>query len=297
MENKRILKDKIAQGTMGVLTLVSALLVAVLAVGLYLKSLPILETASLYELLSSDDWLPSQGKFGLLPFVAGSTTITFLAIAFALPISLLSSVYLTEFAHSKIKQYVFPVLDILAGLPSVIYGVWGTLIVVPLISKTVAPFFGVETSGYTALAGGVVLGIMVLPLLISLFVEIFGTVSADLRIASIALGATRWQTSWHVVLRKTFPGIVASVVLAITRALGETIAVLMVCGCVVKMPNSLFEGVYPIPALIANNYGEMLSIPLYESALMLGALMLFAVVFFFNLIARITLRHLENKNS
>lgn len=297
MGNNRILKDKIAQGTMGVFTLVSALFLVVLAIGLVLKSLPILETASLTDLITSSEWLPSQGKFGLLPFVIGSAVVTFIAISLALPISLLSSVYLTEFAHSKVKQYVFPVLDILAGLPSVIYGVWGTLIVVPLISKHIAPFFGVETSGYTALAGGIVLSIMVLPLLISLFVEIFATVSVDLRIASIALGATRWQTTWHVVLRKTFPGIVASVVLAITRALGETIAVLMVCGCALKVPGSLLDGVYPIPALIANNYGEILSIPLYESALMLGALMLFSVVFFFNLVARITLRHLENKNS
>lgn len=297
MENNRILKDKIAQGTMGVFTLVSALFLVVLAIGLVLKSLPILEIASLTDLITSSEWLPSQGKFGLLPFVIGSAVVTLIAISLALPISLLSSVYLTEFAHSKVKQYVFPVLDILAGLPSVIYGVWGTLIVVPIISKYIAPFFGVETSGYTALAGGIVLSIMVLPLLISLFVEIFATVSADLRIASIALGATRWQTSWHVVLRKTFPGIVASVVLAVTRALGETIAVLMVCGCAMKVPSSLLDGVYPIPALIANNYGEILSIPLYESALMLGALMLFSVVFFFNLVARITLRHLENKNS
>lgn len=297
MENKRILKDKFAQGAMGTLTALSALLVAILAVGLYLKSLPILETSSLFDVLTSSEWLPSQGKFGLLPFVSGSAAVTIMAIGFALPVSLLSSIYLTEFAHSKVKQYVFPVLDILAGLPSVIYGVWGTLIVVPVISKQVAPLFGVETSGYTALAGAVVLSIMVLPLLISLFVEIFSTVGTDLRVASIALGATRWQTSWHVILRKTFPGVVASVVLAITRALGETIAVLMVCGCAVKIPESMLQGVYPIPALIANNYGEMLSIPLYESALMLGALLLFAVVFIFNLAARITLRHLENKNS
>lgn len=297
MENKRILKDKIAQGSMGVLTVVATLFVGILAVGLYLKALPILQTSSLTDLLFSSEWLPSQGKFGLLPFVAGSAYVTFIAIAFALPISLLSALYLTEFAHSKVKQYVFPVLDILAGLPSVIYGVWGTLLVVPFISKHIAPMFGVETSGYTALAGGIVLSIMVLPLLISLFVEIFTTVGSDLRIASIALGATRWQTAWHVVLRKTTPGIVASVVLAVTRAMGETIAVLMVCGCAAKIPRSIFDGVYPIPALIANNYGEMLSIPLYESALMLGALMLFAVVFVFNLVARVTLRHLENKNS
>ena len=134
---------------------------------------------------------------------------------------------------------------------------------------------------------------MVLPLLISLFVEIFGNVSRELREASLALGATRWQTTKHIVLRKGLPGIVASVVLAVSRALGETIAVLMVCGNLIIIPNSLLDACYPIPALIANNYGEMLSLPLYESALMFAAFILFFVVLLFNLVARLYLKSIK----
>ena len=195
-----------------------------------------------------------------------------------------------------VKRFVFPVLDILAALPSVVYGVWGILVVVPWISNHVAPHYVDFSTGYTVLAAGIVLGIMVLPLLVSLFIEVFSSVPAELREASLSLGATRWQTALRVVLRRSLSGILASSVLAVSRAMGETIAVLMVCGCVVGLPHGLLDACYPIPALIANNYGEMLSIPLYESALMFAALILFVVVLIFNLLSRIVLYRIEKQN-
>ena len=134
---------------------------------------------------------------------------------------------------------------------------------------------------------------MILPLLVSLFVEIFSTVPQELRDASQALGATRWQTTKKVVIRRSLPGIFAAVVLAVSRALGETIAVLMVCGNLSQVPHSVFDACYPIPALIANNYGEMLSLPLYEAALMFAAMILFVVVLLFNLLSRIILYRLK----
>ncbi|WP_080904357.1 PstC family ABC transporter permease [Parabacteroides sp. Marseille-P3160] len=136
---------------------------------------------------------------------------------------------------------------------------------------------------------------MIIPLLVSLFVEIFSTVSKDYKDASASLGATRWQTSRFIVLRKALPGIIAAIVLAISRAFGETLAVLMVCGNVINIPRNLFEGCYPLPALIANNYGEMLSLPLYESALMFAALVLFVIIFIFNLLSRILLQEVEKQ--
>jgi len=109
------------------------------------------------------------------------------------------------------------------------------------------------------------------------------------------LGATKWQTCKHVILRKTFPGILAALILAVSRAFGETIAVLMVCGNIPLLPHSLFDSCYPLPALIANNYGEMLSVPLYESALMLAAFLLFIVVFIFNATSRAVIYRIERK--
>lgn len=294
--NIRILKDRIARDSMLVLTLLSIVMVADIAIGLYLKSKPVLESESLWTLLFSSEWKPLKGRFGFLPFLMGTVWVTLLSITIALPISLLTAVFLTEYARPIIKKFVFPVLDILAALPSVIYGVWGVLVIVPWISKSVAPHFVDFSTGYTVLAAGIVLSVMVVPLLVSLFIEVFSSVPVELREASLSLGATRWQTALRVVMRKSLAGILASSVLAVSRAMGETIAVLMVCGCVVGLPHGLLDACYPIPALIANNYGEMLSIPLYESALMFAALMLFAVVLIFNLVSRVVLYRIEKQN-
>ena len=291
--NNRILKDRIAGKLMFLLTVTSLLLVISMAIGLCIKSQPILREHSLWELLTTSDWKPMQNKFGFLPFLAGTMWSTAVAIAIALPISLFVAIYLTEYARAAVKKYVFPLLDILAGLPSVIYGVWGTLLIVPWISRVVAPHFVDFSTGYTVLAAGIVLGVMVLPLLVSMFLEMFGNVSKELREASLSLGATKWQTAKLVVMRKALPGMIASVVLALSRTLGETIAVLMVCGNLAIVPGSILDACYPIPALIANNYGEMLSVPLYESALMFAAFLLFGVIVVLNLGSRIVLKNIK----
>lgn len=278
---------------MFLLTIASIFLVIIMAVGLFIKSEPILSQYNLWELLTESNWRPMEGKFGFLPFLAGTFWCTALAIFIALPISLFMAIYLTEYAHRSIRKYVYPLLDILAGLPSVIYGVWGSLLIVPWVSKHVAPLFVEFSSGYTVLAGGIVLSVMIIPLLVSLFMEIFDNVSKDLREASLSLGATQWQTIKHVVLRKARPGMIAAVVLALSRTLGETIAVLMVCGNLAIVPGSVLDACYPIPALIANNYGEMLSVPLYDSALMFAAFLLFFVVVILNLGSRIVLKSIK----
>jgi phosphate transport system permease protein len=293
MTGIRIFKEKAASGTMFFLTLITMLLVIVMGVGLYLKSIPVFENSSLSELLFSSSWRPMKGEFGFLPFIMGTVWVTVLALIIAVPVSFLTAIYLTEYAKPNIRKYVFPALDILAGLPSVIYGVWGSLLIVPLISEKLAPHFVDFSTGYTVLAGSIVLGIMILPLLVSLFIELFSSVPDELREASISLGATKWQTTKSVVLKKTLPGIIAATVLAVSRAFGETIAVLMVCGNLPEAPRSIFNACYPLPALIANNYGEMLSLPLYEAALMFAALILFVVVLLFNLVSRMILYRIE----
>lgn len=278
---------------MFLLTGASLLLVLIMGIGLYMKSAPIFEDHSLWELLSASEWKPFKNRFGFYPFIMGTVWVTGIALVLALPLSLLTAVFLTEYSRAWVKRWFYPALDILAALPSVIYGVWGSLLIVPWISEWLAPHFVELSSGYTVLAGGIVLSVMILPLLVSLFVEIFSTVPQELRDASQALGATRWQTTKKVVIRRSLPGIFAAVVLAVSRALGETIAVLMVCGNLSQVPHSVFDACYPIPALIANNYGEMLSLPLYEAALMFAAMILFVVVLLFNLLSRIILYRLK----
>jgi len=206
------------------------------------------------------------------------------------PICLLSAIYLTQYSNKFLFNVMRPVIDILAGLPSVIYGIWGVIGIVPIISKV----GGDGVSGYNILSGAIVLSVMIIPFILNMMIEIFKSIPQELTMTSLSLGATMWQTIKYVLLRKSFVGIVSSLSLGISRAFGETIAVLMVTGNVVKVPDSLFSAGYPLPALIANNYGEMLSIPLYDSALMFAALLLFVTVFLFNLLSRMMLIRVMN---
>ncbi len=289
----RLIKDKTIHTLSLAITIISLLVVGLIGTGLYCKSIPILEQNSVVELLSSDIWRPLKGKFGFFPFIIGTLSTTAVAIVIALPFSLFASIYLSEYAHKRITRLLNPLINLLAGIPPVVYGVWGVLVVIPFIQKFIAPHFVEYSSGYSMLAGGIVLAIMIFPLIINILCEVFSTVPDGLREASLAIGATKWQTVKFVIIKKARSGIVAAVVLAVSRAFGETIAVLMVCGNIPLLPQSPFDGVYPLPALIANNYGEMLSIPLYDSALMLAALILFIIIFLFNAISRYILMKFE----
>jgi phosphate transport system permease protein len=268
-----------------------------LGVGLYIKSAFLLEDQSFKDLIFSSDWRPLSGKFGFAPFIISSVWVTILSLLIAGPICLLTAIHLTQYAKSWVLQVMHPVIDILAGIPSVIFGVWGILVIVPFISKYLAPLFGVNTSGYTIMAGAIVLAVMIIPFILNILIDVFKTIPDELKEASLSLGASQWQTIKLVLIRKAFPGIVSAMGLGISRAFGETIAVLMVVGNVAKIPSGVFQPGYPLPALIANNYGEMLSIPLYDSALMLAALILFFVVLIFNFLSRLAIVRLEKQTS
>jgi phosphate transport system permease protein len=291
----RTAKDALARRATGLVAALPGLLVAVIVVGLFLKSRAILGVAPLSKLLFSPAWHPVKGEFGLLPFIAGTVWVTVTAMALAVPVSILAAVYLSEYAPRRVREAAKPVVDLLAGLPSVVYGVWGVLLVVPFVSGVLAPLAGVYSSGYSILAGGIVLAVMSFPTIIHVTLEVFTAVPRSLRDASLSLGATKWETTRRVVLRKGAPGILAAAVLGFSRAFGETMAVLMVVGNVPAVPRSLFDPGYPLPALIANNYGEMMSVPRYDAALMTAALVLMVIVLGFNVLARTILVRVERR--
>ncbi|MFM2214164.1 MAG: hypothetical protein RL427_1427 [Bacteroidota bacterium] len=297
MKKYRLLKDKLLSKAFLTLTLLSILIVVMVGVGLYYKSIPILEKNSLSKLLFSSEWKPFKEQFGFYPYIIGTLWITGIALLIALPLSLLTAIFLSEYAPLRIRKLVLPLIELLSGIPPIIFGVWGVLVVIPLIQDHIAPHFVEFTTGYSVLAGGIVLSIMIFPLLISILMEVFDNVPQELRDASLSLGATKWQTVKKVLLRKSSSGIIAAVVLAVSRAFGETIAVLMVCGNFAQVPHSVFDSCYPLPALIANNYGEMMSIPLYDSALMFTALLLFVIIVLFNTVSRIILFRIEKSTT
>ena len=285
------------------LTVFPIIILLAVVITLFVRTEPIFGKFPLQDLLLGKIWKPSQGLFGFLPFILGSLWVTVVAMIFAVPVSFFTSIYLSEYAHSFIKGIIKPIIDILAGIPSVVYGLWGVLVIVPWVQNSVRPFAtqnlafipffqSKNPTGYGILAGGLVLAVMVTPFIIAIIYEVMRTVPQGLHEASLAVGATRWQTVRYVVLPKTLSGLVAGVVLGTSRAFGETLAVLMVVGNVANIPGSIFDAAYPLPALIANNYGEMMSIPLYDSALLGAALLLLIIVLIFNLVSAVVLRRM-----
>jgi phosphate transport system permease protein len=297
---KRKVKNRYAQRGMGFLTLIASMLVPLITLALFMRAWPILSSRPLKELLFSADWHPLQNYFGFYPFIMGTLWVTALAMIITIPPSLLTSIYLAEYASERTRSSIKTIIDLLAGIPSVVYGIWGMLTIVPFVGRYLAPTFDQflgfipifrndNPTGFGLLAGGLVLSVMVFPSISAVAEEVISAVPQGLREASLALGATRWQTVRRVVLRHAWPGVLAALILGFSRAFGETMAALMVVGNVPKVPHSIFDAAYPLTALIANNYGEMMSIPLYDAALLAGALILLLIVLFFNIVSRLVL--------
>jgi phosphate transport system permease protein len=292
----RVILDGFMGKVVRLMTIFSLLLLVLIIVGLVYKSMPVLGANNLKDLLFSSQWSPLKGEFGFLPFILSTVYVTIIAAAISIPLSILTAIYLSEYANKKFLRFAAPMLDILAGIPSVIYGIWGVLLIVPFIRNDVSKWFGVDdASGYSLLAGGIVLSVMVFPVVVQIVYEVLKIVPVTLREATLSLGATKWETIKKVVLKKASPGILAACILGFSRAFGETIAVLMVVGNVVQVPKGIFDEGYPIPSLIANNYGEMMSIPMYDSALMFAALILLVIILAFNIYARRVLNRMEKK--
>ena len=299
-------KDRLTEKLFYLLSILPLLLVIAIILALLVRTWPILEMKSFGELLFGRIWKPLQGEFGFYPFIMGTFWVTTVAMLLAVPPSLLTAIYLAEYARPATRTALKPLIDLLAAIPSVVYGVWGLLAIVPAVEKHIAPalsrglgfiplFTTENPTGFSVLAGGIVLAVMVVPFIIAVTFEVIRTVPDGVREASLAVGATRWQTIKFAVIPHVLPGIVAGIVLGSTRALGETMAVLMVVGNVPQVPKSIFDTAYPLPALIANNYGEMLSIPLYDAALLGAAFMLLLIVLGFNILSTLVLNRLVRR--
>lgn len=305
---RRQLTEWLGRAGMRTLTVAVCLFVVVIAAALLYRSWPLLSTHSLRELLTSPDWHPLRGQFGFAPFIAGSAAVTLVALVFAVVPAILSGVYLAEYMSVRARAVVKPTLDLLVGVPSVVYGLWGILFIVPLVRDHVGPWLDqtmghsiaivgrTNPSGYGLLAAGFVLAVMVFPLIVAVTEEVLRAIPRETRAAALCLGATRWEATKLIVRRQALGGVLAAVVLGFSRAFGETLAVMMLIGNTIHIPQSLFDTAYSLPALIANNYGEMMSVPLYDAALMGAALILLLVVLAFNAISRLVLKQLVQRS-
>ena len=245
-------------------------------------------SAGISDFIGGKEWLPTAvpvAQLGILPLLLGTLMVSLGAIVLALPLGLATAIFMAELAHPALRRVLKPVIELLAGIPSVVYGFFGLIVIVPIVQK----IFRLDV-GETSLAGSIVLAIMALPTIISISEDAIRNVPNNMREASLALGATHWQTIGKVVIPYAKSGIWAGVILGIGRAIGETMAVLMVTGNAANMPHTILQPVRTIPATIAAELGETANGGLHYSALFALGCILFLITMSLNLYVQLSLK-------
>ncbi|WP_011306766.1 phosphate ABC transporter permease subunit PstC [Methanosarcina barkeri] len=281
----RIYKEKTIEWTLFSVSVLTVVILFLICLFLFRDGLLLFKDTSLMDFLTGKFWYPTSinRQFGLLPLFFGSLIVTLGAILFAVPLGIAAAIYISEIANPKIADFLKPFIEILAGIPSVVFGFFGLVVLVPIIQKS----FNLPT-GQTALTGSIMLGIMALPTIITISEDAISSVPGTLKHGSLALGATKWQTIYKVVVPAALSGISAGVMLGIGRAMGETMTLMMVTGntaVIPSFPGGFLASVRTMTATIALEMGEVPQGSTHFHALFAVGSVLFIITFLINLIA------------
>lgn len=290
--SRRRLSETAAHAVLAIMAVSSLVFLMGIVLVLFQQAMPAVMALGPAELICGKEWYPADDppSFGALPLLSASVVVTVGAMAVAVPLGLLSALCISQILPTRVRSIVKPAVELLAGLPSVVYGLFGMGLVAPLTMRILhLPI------GLTAFTASIVLGIMALPTVASVAEDAFSAVPQAYKEASLALGATIWETISKVLLPAAAPGVVAAVLMGIGRAMGETMAVLMVAGGAAIIPRSPFQPVRPITAAIAAEMGETPVGSLHYHALFALAAMLFIITAAFNLAAEALARRLRRQ--
>ncbi|MEQ8151266.1 MAG: phosphate ABC transporter permease subunit PstC [Smithellaceae bacterium] len=278
----RTTKEKIIKFILFLFALVSVLVLALIVFSLFREGLPIFREVSLGDFLLGLEWYPTADPplFGIFPLIFGSLVVTLISTIIAVPLGVLSAIYIAEIAPASLKEILKSIIELLAGLPSVILGFFGMIVVAPWLQDT----FDLPT-GLNIINASVILAIMAIPTISSISEDALYAVPREFKEASYALGATKFETITKVIFPAALSGVSTAVILGMSRAIGETMVVLMVAGGAAAIPESLFDSVRPMPASIAAEMGEAPYRSLHYQALFATGMVLFALTLIFNLVA------------
>jgi phosphate transport system permease protein len=289
------LADPIFQAALALIAALVLLLIGFFFVFLFDKARPALAHQGVLSFVFSNDWNPSREIFGGWPLVAGTLITSAIALVVGVPVAVASALFVTELCPRPLRAPLTALVELLAAVPSVVYGLWGIFVVIPAlkpIEQWVAdtfsflPFVGGSVAGPNYFVAGLILAIMILPIVSAISREVIATVPADLKEASLALGATRWEMIRMAILPHARAGIVGASMLGLGRAIGETIAVTLVIGNAPTIGSQIFDQGYTLAAVIANEFGEAANDKLHSGALIAAGLVLFVLTLIINALAR-----------
>ena len=278
----RKIKEIIIKNTFLLFALISVLILALIIIFLFVEGVPIFGVVSVREFLFGMEWYPTYDppEFGIWSLIVGSFIVTIFASILAIPLGVLSAIYIAEIAPSLVKEIFKPVVELLAGLPSVVLGFFGMAVLAPWMQAT----FDLPT-GLNIVNASLLLALMAVPTISSISEDALYSVPQEFKEASYALGATRFETIARVIVPAALSGISTAVILGMARAIGETMVVLMVAGGAAAIPESIFDSVRPMPASIAAEMGEAPFRSHHYHALFATGIVLFFLTLGFNLIA------------
>jgi phosphate transport system permease protein len=253
-------------------------------ISIFREGIPVFRVVSLKDFILGLAWYPTHEPpdFGIGTLIIGSLAVTLGALIIAIPLGLGSAIYIAELANSRMREAVKPIIELLAGIPSVVYGLFGMAFLAPAIRQ----LFGLNT-GLNIFSASIILGIMIIPIITSMSEDALTTVPKNLREASMALGANPWETITKVVVPAAGSGIIGSILLGFGRAIGETMVVLMVAGGSAQIPHSIFSSVRPMTSAIASEMGETVVGDIHYNALFALAIVLFIITFVSNLVTEL----------
>ncbi len=289
------LPDRVLKWGLTALSVGVIVLIAYFFLKLILESRPVFDQVGIGHYLLSADWAPSERLYGALPLLTGTLITSAIALLLGIPVAVAAALYVTELAPRRIRGPLTVVVDLLAAVPSVVYGLWGFFVLVPRLQGaerwfaatfSFVPFVGGNVTGPNYFVAGVILAIMILPIASAISREVIATVPREHKEAALALGATRWETIRIAVLPYARGGIAGGAMLGLGRAIGETIAVTLVIGNANVIGHSIFQQGYTLAAVIANEFGEAASDPLHRAALIAAGLVLFVLTLAVNAVAR-----------
>ena len=271
-------KEKLSERVFLLIALSTLSVLALITVFIFIKGVPIIAKVGIINFVFGMKWAPSQGYYGIFPMIVGSVSVTLGAAIIGVPIAICCSIFLAEFAPAKLRNIFRPAIQLLAAIPSVVYGFWGVLFVVPMIRKYLGG------PGLSILAGSIILGIMILPTIISITEVSLLALPRHYKDGALALGLTQWQTIHSLLLPAAKSGIVAAVILGLGRAIGETMAVIMVLGNAVALPQSVLD---PVRTLTTNIGIEMgYASGEHQQALFATGIVLFVIIMTLNATAQ-----------
>src|SRR6059058_1271990 len=282
-------------GLRGLAGLILALL-AYFFIRLYVEANPAFNRFGFFGFTFTNDWDVSRSTYGALPLLVGTLTTSTIALCIGVPVAVATALFVTELCPRRLRAPLTVMVELLAAVPSVVYGLWGVFVLIPKLhgfeqfladKLSFLPFVGGNVPGPNYFIAGLILAIMILPIVTAITREVMATVPPDHKEAALALGATRWEMIRTAVLPYSRAGIAGASMLGLGRAIGETIAVTIVIGNAPKIGHQLFDQGYTLAAVIANEFGEAANDPLHRSALLAAGLVLFVLTLIVNLIARI----------